>query len=63
MFADASEEAVGYGMYVQSRSENFSIHDEIFGSESSTAPKDTKTVPRLELCAALEAVQKAFRAA
>ena len=62
VFADASEDAIGYVIYVQSRNIYGLVHTEFFGSDSRVAPKGANTIPRLELCAALEATQKALRA-
>ena len=57
VFCDASNESVGHVIYIRQFSEN--LHPSVafvFGS-SRVSPKAATSIPRLELCAALYAVQ------
>ena len=52
-FADASDLAIGSVVYAKSFSDNDTAVGFVFGS-SKVAPRAATTIPRLELCAALE---------
>ena len=54
IFADASEVAIGFVMYLKTYSIS-NIHVSFVLAGSRVAPRDAVSMPRLELCAALEA--------
>lgn len=55
VFADASMDAIGYVIYVRSINKKGEIHVSFVTGGSKLAPKATTSIPRLELCAAVEA--------
>ena len=55
VFCDASEEAIGFVIYVKSVDKSGNVHLAIVTGGAKVAPKSATTIPRLELCAALEA--------
>lgn len=54
IFTDASKEAIGYVIYLRSQGEG-RVHVAFLCGNSRVAPRSTSSIPRLELCAALEA--------
>ena len=59
VFCDASEEAIGHVMYVRSIYADDSVYVSFLFANSKVAPRSANTMPRLELCAAVEAAQSA----
>ena len=60
VFCDASEDAIGHVVYLKSESSD-SIHVAFVYGESKVSPRQATSIPRLELCAAVEAAQSAYR--
>ena len=60
VFSDASQEAIGYVMYLKSISDTNDVHVSFVIGDSKVAPKGAESIPRLELCAAVEAAKAAF---
>ena len=60
VFSDASEEAIGFVIYMRCI-ENDEVSVSFVTGGSKVAPKGATSIPRLELCAAVEAVQTASR--
>ena len=60
VFCDASEDAIGYVMYLRSVSSNGKVHVAFVTSGSRVAPRSATSIPRLELCAAAEAIKAAL---
>ena len=56
VFADASQEAIGCVIYLRTLTSTGAYHVVLVSGCSKVAPKAATTIPRLELCAALEAV-------
>ena len=54
-FSDASEEGIGYVTYIRSVNKLDEVYVAFVAANSKIAPKRPPSVPRLELCAALEA--------
>ena len=64
-FSDASQESTGYVLYARSRNAEGDIHVAFLSAGSKVAPSSATSIPRLELCAALQlalAIQDAKRA-
>ena len=59
VFADASQDAIGYTAYLRSIDSSGNIAVAFVAGSSKVAPKAVTTIPRLELCAALEAASAA----
>ena len=57
VFSDASLEGTGFVMYLRTVNTNGNIHVAFLMGNSRIAPQKAVSVPRLELCAALEASQ------
>ena len=57
VFSDASNEAIGYVIYQKVVNINGSIHVAFVMGGSKVAPRGASSIPRLELCAAVEASQ------
>ena len=55
IFSDASMEAIGYVIYMRCVNSNEDINVSFVCAGSKVAPRGATSVPRLELCAALEA--------
>ena len=55
IYADASEKAIGYVMYIRSFDADNNVHVSFVEGNSRVAPRAATTMPRLELCAAVEA--------
>ena len=53
-FADASELAIGWGLYMRSVNEVGKVHVSFITGGSKVAPQGATSIPRLELCAALQ---------
>lgn len=60
VYADASKEAIGYVIYLRSVSFENNIHVAFVVAGNKVAPKGATSIPRLELCAAVEASKAAF---
>lgn len=56
IFCDASKEVIGYVIYVRSCDEVGAVHVTFVVGDSKLAPRGAASIPRLELCAAVEAV-------
>ena len=56
-FCDASEKAIGYVSYLKSVDGDGNIEINLISGSSKLCPRAATTMPRLELCAALEASQ------
>ncbi|XP_018018481.1 uncharacterized protein LOC108675002 [Hyalella azteca] len=59
VYCDASDKAIGYVMYLRSLSDEGDTHVAFVSSASRVAPRCATSIPRLELCAALEAAKGA----
>lgn len=59
MFSDASTKAIGAVAYLKGVQEDRQAHIGIIVGESKLAPQSGPTIPRLELCAAVLAVEMA----
>ncbi|KAA0201461.1 hypothetical protein HAZT_HAZT007456, partial [Hyalella azteca] len=59
VFCDASEEAIGYAIYLRSQSSLGEICVSLVMGNSMVAPRGATSIPRLELCAAVEAARAA----
>ena len=59
-FCDASDCAIGHVIYIQSINKNNEIHVAFVHGESKVAPKAASSMPRLELCAAVEAAYSTY---
>ena len=57
VFSDASEKAIGHVAYMRSINKEHQVHVAFVTASSKVAPKCATTIPRLELCAALEAAR------
>ena len=57
VFDDASESAIAYVVYLRSVSTDGRVHVAFVSSVAKVAPKAATSMPRLELCAALEAAR------
>lgn len=55
VFSDASEEGTGYIIYIRSINERDEIHVALVTASSRVTPRSAISIPRLELCAALDA--------
>ena len=55
IFCDASDDAIGYVAYLKSVDSHDSTHIAFVTSASKVARRSATTIPRLDLCAALEA--------
>ena len=56
IFVDASEEAIGNVSYFRNVSDEGNIEVSFVRGESKVSPRAATTIPRLELCAAADAV-------
>jgi hypothetical protein len=56
VFCDASEKAIAAVMYVTVR-EGSTVHSGFIKGQSKVAPSSANTIPRLELCSAVLAVE------
>ena len=54
VFSDASMQAIGHVIYIRYENQN-RIHVSLVAANSKVTPRSANTVPRLELCAALDA--------
>ncbi|KAA0189314.1 hypothetical protein HAZT_HAZT000503 [Hyalella azteca] len=59
VFCDASEEAIGYAIYLRSQSSVGEICVSLVMGNSKVAPRGATSIPRMELCAAVEAARAA----
>ena len=59
VFADASDNAIGYAIYLKSIANDNKIHVSLVTGGSKVAPRSATSIPRMELCAAVEAVTTA----
>ena len=59
VFADASFAAIGYAIYIRSINQRKEVSVALVSGGSKLAPKAATSIPRLELCAALEAAEAA----
>ena len=53
-FSDASEQAIGHVIYLRSVNEKDQVHVAFVSAGNKLTPKSATSIPRLELCAALE---------
>ena len=60
VFADASAVAIGYVIYLRAIAEDNEIHISFVMGNSKVSPKAATTIPKLELCAAVEATKAAI---
>ena len=60
VFSDASEVAIGFCIYMRCIERN-NVHVTFVAGSSKVAPRCATSIPRLELCAAVEATQCAHR--
>ena len=58
-FADASNDAIGYVIYIRSINNEGKSHVAFVTAASKVSPKSASTIPRMELCAAVEAARVA----
>ena len=61
VFADASDRAIGHVCYMRSINEEGDVHVAFIMGDSKVAPKAATSIPRLELCAAMEAARCATK--
>lgn len=54
IFSDASDHAIGHVSYLRSEDSLGSIHVGFISGSSKVAPRCATSIPRLELCAAVE---------
>ena len=59
VYSDASKEAIGYVIYLRSISTENNVHVAFVTAGNKVAPKGATSIPRLELCAAVEASKAA----
>ena len=59
MFSDASDDAIGHVCYLRSIDANDQLHVTFVSGNSKVAPRSDTSIPRMELCAAVEAVKHA----
>lgn len=59
MLSDASQDAISYTIYIRSINKTNQAHLSFFIGSSKVAPRSANSIPRLELCAALDAVTAA----
>ncbi|XP_018011847.1 uncharacterized protein LOC108669074 [Hyalella azteca] len=59
VFADASQDAIGCASYLRSTDNSGDAYVAFVRGESRVAPRAATSIPRLELCAAVEAVMSA----
>lgn len=59
MFSDASTKAIGAVAYLRTVQEDERVHVGFVMAKSKLAPQSEPTIPRLELCAAVLAVEMA----
>ena len=59
VFCDASDAAIGHVIYVKSINHDGRVHIGFLTANSKVAPRAATTTPRLELCAAVDAVLNA----
>ena len=59
VFSDASEEAIGHVIYVRSVDDSNNVSVSFVFGNSKVAPRLANSIPRLELCASVEAAQAA----
>ena len=57
VFSDASKDAIGYVIYVKSTNEQGLDHVAFVCAGAKVAPRCATSIPRMELCAAVEAVK------
>ena len=58
-FSDASEEAIGYAIYLRSVNDKGQVHVAFVTGGNKVAPQSATSIPRLELCAALQGTHAA----
>ena len=63
MFSDASLEGTRYVIYIRSINEEGAVHVSFVAANSKVPPRTTLSIPRLELCAAVDASVCAFKVA
>ena len=63
IFCDASNNGTGHVMYIRSTNDSNKTHVALVCGSSKVPPKATSSIPRLELCAALDASVSAYRVA
>ena len=54
-YSDASEVAIGHIIYMRSENKHSKVHVAFVNANSRVAPTSATSMPRLELCAALQA--------
>ena len=60
VFCDASQDTIGHVTYLRSANVRGEISVTFVMGESKLPPKAATTIPRMELCAAVNAVQSAI---
>ena len=55
VFSDASDLAIGYVAYLRSKDSTGGVHVSFITASSRVTPRSATTIPRLEICAAVEA--------
>ena len=55
IFCDASQDSIGHVVYIRSTNDAAGVHVSFLYGESKVSPKSATSIPRLELCAAVDA--------
>ena len=63
IFSDASTEGIGFVAYIRSVNSDHKIHVSFVFGSSKVPPRRTTSIPRLELCAALDAAIHGYKIA
>ena len=58
VFSDASEDAIGYAVYIRSVDVAGTVSVTLVCANAKVSPRSATTIPRLELCAAVEGVTR-----
>ena len=63
IFSDASNEGIGYVVYLRTKNEKQEINVSLVCGSSKVPPRGTSSIPRLELCAAMDAAVQGYNIA